>query len=390
MNDNEFFKALQTSFSSSDSIDDILDEVDNSKLVKKLIDWVQYSFTFFERSKIVKLFEILKFDLTEVKKCDYPMGGYKYHYELGPSIKIFIQGEVNKNGEYVNLLQMSGDGCRTFEKRGGNYLELFNFMRINKAKATRIDATHDVLTDRWFTIQKIEDYANAGLFTPKRKIVIINGKSRDGKSEGKTIYFGNIHASDMSICVYEKDKERISKNDYDAVQSDVWIRVELRAKAEHAENFVNEYCLTEGKLEEFITEFLYGNLDFKSANSKDESIRRRETASWWKDFLNFSVKRKISVSNHKTSDLKIKKNWLKTSVSSTLLMLFLADGDGFFEYVKDLILEKASELDNTQLVMINEYLQEKGYIDKLTRDDCEMKLRLLDENKYNMFNKKKD
>ena len=57
MNDNEFFNSLQTSFSSSDSIDDILDELDNSKLVKKLIDWVQYTFTFFERSKIVKLFE---------------------------------------------------------------------------------------------------------------------------------------------------------------------------------------------------------------------------------------------------------------------------------------------------------------------------------------------
>lgn len=368
-------------FENTLDFDYLMEKVEESRLVNKIHDWVQFTFTFNDLKLIRELFSILKFDLDEIQYHDIKIAGYKSWYEIGPNIRLLVSGEKNKEGDPVNLLEISGNGCRDFEKRGGNYYDLFMFMIKNNAKATRIDSSHDVFTNKWFTMEKLVYFTEKRLFSPARSTKVINGYDRHGKSSGKTIYIGK-YDSPMSICIYEKDKEREARSDFDAIQSNVWIRIEVRAKQEHAQTYINEFCLREGDYDNFITEYLYSVLDFKEENSSDERIRRRNTISWWRDFIGFSKKQKFSYKNYKTPDLKVKKNWIKTSVSHALLLLFLAEGDDLFDYLKMIILDKGSELDKTDLVMINEYLESLGYDDKLNMDDCKMKLRLLDNKKY--------
>lgn len=361
--------------------DFLMNKVDESKLVRKIFDWVQFVFTFTELTLIRELVKLLKFDLDEIQYHDWSYAGYKCFYELGKNIKIFICGQKNKDGDPVNLLMMSGTGCRDFEKRGGNYYDLFMFMIRHKAKASRIDSSHDVFTEKYFTMDTISFYADNHLFTPNRHVEFFGGSGKDGECSGKSYYIGR-KTSDLFINIYDKLREREAKSDYDAIQSNVWIRIEVRAKKEFAERFVNEYCLIDNGDNEFISDFLYSVLDFKDADSNNKEVRQRPTAKWWSDFLNNTKKRKLRYDSVKTPDLKIKKNWLRTSVSHTLLCLFLAEGDNFFEYIRNLILEKGTDLDNSDIVMINEYLESLGYDDKLNMDDCKMKLRLLDNKKY--------
>jgi len=268
-----------------------------------------------------------------------------------------MKGPKNKLDLQVNQLEMRGMGCRDFEMRNDKsnriYYKLFKFLDDNNFKFNRIDITHDVFTDEYFTIEKLVEYINNGDYTSQLRDVEIKQKINGDGEVVNIIYFGSIN-SDCCICIYDKNAERIGKHDYDAVKNAIHYRIEVRLKHSRAEQFANNFIENETNSMQMISDYLYYLLDFKDPTDNDVNKSRRKTAKWWLDFLQISKKEKLSMQS-KSSSLQVKKEWLRTSVARVLMLYYLAETDFFENYLKILIIEAFNKFNEKDLVIINEY-----------------------------------
>ena len=332
-------------------------EFKDTPKVKKLFDYVSGTFTFNDLDLLHKLFKILGYDNHEIFFNQTYRQGYQNFYELGENIKVLMKGPKNKLDLQVNQLEMRGMGCRDFEMRNDKsnriYYKLFKFLDDNNFKFNRIDITHDVFTDEYFTIEKLVEYINNGDYTSQLRDVEIKQKINGDGEVVNIIYFGSIN-SDCCICIYDKNAERIGKHDYDAVNSAIHYRIEVRLKHSRAEQFANNFIENETNSMQMISDYLYYLLDFKDPTDNDVNKSRRKTAKWWLDFLQISKKEKLSMQS-KSSSLQVKKEWLRTSVARVLMLYYLAEPDFFENYLKILIIEAFNKFNEKDLVIINEY-----------------------------------
>lgn len=310
--------------------------------------------------KLQRLFELLTFpDESERTFEDYSIGGYRQGFiTLGEHIKIFFGGAINSNKLYHNKLEMSGQACKDFVERGGDWFQLFSWLLSNGANFTRVDCAIDVFTDKYFTMEKLYTYAKKYWYvSPLRKWSYEHGG--DSSTEtfiGETLYFGSAYSNTL-ICIYDKKLERFR---YDIeVFVPTWIRVEIRFKQERASWFINNFLgLRSGDHDfSFISKALFAVLEFKEPTisgraTKDSNKSRWDTAQWWLDFLKVSEKADFS-HEKKISTLEKKIDWMERSVSRSLSQVYVFDSGHFLEFIFTMIRDKIEDFNNLDFSIIN-------------------------------------
>lgn len=362
------------------------------------IDWLSCSFDFLQMDyknapplswqereykkgieKLNRLFEILTFtDKDEITFYEESKFGYRGgYYVLGEYIKIFFTGPQNKNGLYTNFLDMSGAGCKDFIDRGGDFVKLFDWLLANGAVFTRVDTAVDVFTEKYFTLDKLEQYViNHSYISPLHSWEIVKSGDRTTETHtGKTIYIGS-KSSKTLICIYDKKLEQFSKGN--ETFNEAWIRVEIRFKKDRAEWFVAKFLQhSKGDRDySFIINALYTVLDFRDrTNSKNRNDWAK--CKWWTDFLGDVVKADFGRGEKIPLSIERNKDWLEHSSPKIMSRLFYYNPNGFLELIFKMIIQKHEELDNSDFEAINKARLKQG-LPKLTDEEKEQIKNTLD------------
>lgn len=350
-------------------------------------DFIQFDYTsdnyiekFLKEEKLLdELYSLLTFsDSSERERVFGRFNGYQFGYvQLGEFIRIYFGGAVNKFGLKHHKLEMSGQACQDFVNRGGNWYKLLKFLMLNGANFTRIDCAIDVMTDKYFNLEKLYYYAkNRYYVSPLRQGEFITSWDGDDLA-GDTLYIGSMH-SNTFICIYDKKLEQFRKGI--EIMNPAWIRIEIRYKQERANWFVSEFLNnTENDNDfSFIAESLYAILEFKEKplNSFDSNRTRWPTSIWWLDFISVATKADFKSKVKYKQTLERKVDWLNRAVSKTLLQLYHLDPNTFIPFILEVIENKSEDFDKTDLSIINNYRVKNG-LDKLTIDDIVSQKELL-------------
>lgn len=365
-------------------------------------DWLTCTFDFFQMSykfaplyswqkkeydegldKLNRLYDLLTYpDKKERYYEDINLAGYHDGYiVLGEYIKIWFTGAINSNKLHHNKLEMSGQACKDFISRGGDFNKLMDWLLINGAKFTRVDAAIDVMSLKYFTFEKLLFYSkNMYYVSPMRKGKTIKSWDKSTRTyDGDTIYIGS-ESSNTLICIYDKILEQFSRGII--VNSEAWIRIEIRFKQDRAMWYVGEF-LNHNKGDNdysFIMSALYAVLEFKEPTkngnlTNDSNISRWDKADWWLKFLGNVEKADFKKDDDEPQTIERKKLWMDKSVSKTLSQLYYYDPNEFIQFIYKLVYKRDEDLTNTDTTMINNYRKKKKLplltdeeIDKLSND----------------------
>lgn len=178
---------------------------------------------------------------------------------------------------------------------------------------------------RWHKVKRIEDIV-------------------DGKSSGRTYYFGSS-SSDATIRIYDKAAERRAAGENFVGD---WIRVEIEAHNKRAHKIAEHIATHQGDWQAWAAGLIKGYLDFKIP-SADSNKSRWLTASWWDELLGFTSKERLtfSVGVRTIEDIE---SWFDRQLAPSLCALQVVKSkDGLSEMIS-----KASyRLKEQHIAMIN-------------------------------------
>ena len=148
------------------------------------------------------------------------------------SISIMYDGNENMG----TCLEMSGQGCRTFESEGtGDFDGLFQLFqdRQDLYHVTRLDVAFDDHTGLLDMDQLAMDVQDREYVSRMKRVEvnidIVDCSDRDGK----TIYFGR-KSSEIMFRIYDKAYERNLSEDVH------WVRVEMQLRGDRAFSFIQQ------------------------------------------------------------------------------------------------------------------------------------------------------
>ena len=155
--------------------------------------------------------------------------GYRNGLYFG-SISILYDG----NPGMGICLDMSGQGCRTFEEYGsGDFIALFRlFSQDERFHITRLDVAfddHSGILDIRQLFYDTDDQGGGQQFVSKFRKSKIEKSFKDGRP-GISIYHGS-EQSDIMIRIYDKAAER------GLPETQHWVRVELQLRRDRASQF---------------------------------------------------------------------------------------------------------------------------------------------------------
>lgn len=183
-----------------------------------LIDWLSITTKELDEIRVTQLIEMedIPWELTKGARGYHDrlyFGGISIHY--------------NGRDDMGVWLEMSGQGCRTFESLGsGNYEYLFNFVRSGRGNITRLDVAFDDHSG----LLPLDDIVQDTLeqrFVSKSRFWDVNISS-----QGKSLYHGSPK-SDIRIRIYDKAAER------NCAPGTHWVRVELQLRDKRAFRFIS-------------------------------------------------------------------------------------------------------------------------------------------------------
>ena len=257
-----------------------------------IYDWISFS------TRKHKPDEIM--DLIGMRDCPWEIltsgNGYTHrHYFGGVSIS-FIDGDMSHVGGFY-LLDMSGQGCRTFETYGnGNYDNLFKLVqreqgkpwKIQDVRLTRLDVAYDDLTGV-LDLDKMLDYADRHYFVSRFATKNIEQIAMPGENGriAKGLNCGSKANGLVYIRIYNKALER-GFDEKACSELNIpfpfhWVRCELQLRKENACGFVNK--LPYNTLSGLYTGVLKNYLSFREPDPDDSNKRRWEESPWWTAFL---------------------------------------------------------------------------------------------------------
>ncbi len=255
---------------------DILTEVpDFSKEIpagnRIIIDWVSFTTS---KHDVVELVDFLGLSGCPFETVNGSKGYQYREYFSGISIH-FSEDRTAQNG--FIWLEMSGQGCRSFETYGtGDYETLFNLSRQypDECRIKRLDVAFDD-RENVFNIDQICDETKAENFVSRLKTyeVIYSNK-------GNATYFGS-QKSNIYIRFYDKAKER----GYDSGIH--WVRCELQLRDVNSQGFVNR--LKDESIQDLYLGVLKNYLSFRVPDEFDSNKRRWDVATWWDNFISDAV-----------------------------------------------------------------------------------------------------
>ena len=163
------------------------------------------------------------------EEMEHGRNGYRKGLYYG-SISIMYDGNENMG----TCLEMSGQGCRTFESEGtGDFDGLFQLFQDcqDLYHVTRLDVAFDDHTGLLDMDQVYRD-TDEQLFVSKFRKTVIEKAFTDGRP-GITIYHGR-KSSEVMFRIYDKAAER---NLSEQVH---WVRVEMQLRGDRALSFIQQ------------------------------------------------------------------------------------------------------------------------------------------------------
>ena len=206
----------------------------------------------------------------------YGVKGYKSRkYYNGININ-FCSDDPDK---YL-WVELSGQGCRMFESYGnGDYKKIFSWILTNPdVNITRLDIAFDD-RESSLNLQNIKDSLRNGDYVSGFKTWEISDDSKGGC----TIYLGS-KKSDFFFRIYDKAIER---GFYDR-SCGQWIRFEAQLRHDRAKAWIESSFQP--------NELLYllsGYIRFIDTDSNDSNKSRAPLASWWDQFIDYSLSIKL-------------------------------------------------------------------------------------------------
>mgnify|MGYP003295597908 CR=1 FL=1 len=261
------------------------EEVEIPKFNRLIYDWVSFSTRIHTPDQIM--------DLIGMRDVPWEIvnghNGYTFAHTFGGVSIYFCDGEMSHVGGFY-LLNMSGQGCRTFETYGnGDYDKLFRLVQKEEGKPkssqdvrlTRLDVAYDDMTG----VLDLKNICNKTLyneFTSRFKTPpqVILQPASDGLSREfvpSSVNFG-LRRSNVYIRIYNKALERGYVEDLH------WVRCEMQLRSEDACGFV--FQLQDHQMSEVYCGALRNYLIYRERNDNDSNKRRWEESSFWIDFLN--------------------------------------------------------------------------------------------------------
>lgn len=280
-----------------------------------IIDWVSFTTRLHTVSDIIRLLRLenVPFEIlvgSKGKRYRYYFGGISIHYDE-------IQMDVI-TGDYV-WLEMSGQGCRTFETHGnGNYQALFDAAIENPKEVhlTRLDVAFDDMTgvfdiDLLCDETRLENYTS---FLKKYQSIYSNA--------GNTVYLGS-RTSNLLIRIYDKAQER----GYDKNEKH-WIRCELQIKDENALGFIKK--LQDKSISEVYRGVLKHYLLYREPSETDSNKRRWKIREWWDKFLDDAISMSIWAKPGVLYNLSVCEKYVLTQPASSIKTLIEIHGKNAF------------------------------------------------------------
>lgn len=207
-----------------------------------LIDWLTVTFKDLSPEMLKSMLGLSgeNWSTKQSFKNGYPMDLFfgNIHIWYGADDPSFYKDGFNENGQWITAamkarndmgicLNLSGQGCRTFEEHSSvSWLSLFEMIQKHNGHVTRLDLAYDdhmgVIDIRRFACDiKERSYRSKAKYAE-----VLWSDDQEHDIEGLSVYVGK-KSSDVLIRVYDKAAERGYKDRH-------WIRIELQLRSDRA------------------------------------------------------------------------------------------------------------------------------------------------------------
>lgn len=246
-----------------------------------LVDWFSFTAKEMDYHDVTRLLGMEACDW----EYDYGNRGFQHKISYGSVHVHFNEPEFTGSTAGYIWLEMSGQGCRTFETYGnGNYEKLFKLVLDDfkkhpserKIRPKRIDIAFDDMTG-------LLDVKNIFWKTYDQSYVSRLRRSEchaafENGNRGLSVDFGS-KTSNVFIRIYDKAAER----GFTPEEVPHWVRCELQLKEENAGGFL--FAASEKGMKTVYQGVMKNYLSFREPDDSDSNKRRWEESPWWTDFL---------------------------------------------------------------------------------------------------------
>lgn len=385
----------------------MIEVLENNKLnIRYGEDWVKFKFSY-EYSGDINEDEIFRYDLL-TDECKAIFNDIfhilKLKYVESDEItyskrwgRIYKYGNMTlcvdpadfmadkENGKRYMIFELSGDGCREFERRGGSAIEILTYISCCKnLEFYRLDIATDLFTDKYFSqedlIMKVvnKEYVST-LKSPKDNFDITN---MQGILNNAWSFTWGKHGSNQFV-IYNKAVEMKKKLNKKDMLEKFWIRFEIRFVGDSAKlvgrQLANAYG--NGNVGDFVSSLLQKKIKFIKQKELNLS---RDSEMWenWNEFL-------LAIGNNQEVITSFKSqiddvptmiyrwyNWLAENVRATLQKLYLISPESFDNLMSKIIKVKPYEtipnIKKNELRVINECRNSLGYQSINYEDICSL------------------
>lgn len=215
-------------------------------------------------------------------------------------------------------LEMSGQGCRDFETFGnGDWLSLFEFVKLSGGKVTRLDIAFDDFSGL-LDLRIMSEFARRFWFTSRSQKVRIMEESEDSEPDhmGISVCHGS-KSSDLYIRCYDK---RVEKHAWDIPH---WVRLEVQLRNDNCPGFLQAPGFLGPKFRSVIANYL----NYRCPDPDKQSNKRTwKVAPWWSRFLQGAA----ALSVNQKKDVEYNKDRLDKHIygrnHNSIRTAILADG----------------------------------------------------------------
>lgn len=325
------------------------------------VDW--FSATFKETSDPWEVSRIIGIDHTRFKHAKNGKFGYPQalFYE---NIYILYGGNENMGIH----LEMSGKGCRTFEKYSNlDWVDLFIRLKVHyiaRANVTRIDLAMDDFQG-YFKIPTLISHLKNGSVTSLFKIArhIENIVIKTGEEKGHTLYLGRPD-SDIQIRFYEKNIEQQMKGNIIPEDCTIWNRTEIQARDDRAQNIVALLATQKFETGQIISGTLKNYVNFRRKHfsngklTQSDNKSRWDVCPFWLKFLGDAEKIKLTMRPEEPS-IPRKYRWIDKSVNKTIAILANVWPTQYQTMLETIMLDGIEKITDDEWTMIYDFKQNK-------------------------------
>lgn len=270
------------------------------------------------------------------------------HGFYGYKDRIYYDGiSIHYNGRNDDmgiLLEMSGQGCRTFEtfSTHKSWEKLFDISMQKDYNPTRLDIAYDdkcALDDKpILDIKKIAREVKAQRYLSKMRSweVIYSNK-------GTSVNIGS-KKSDTYIRIYDKAMERGGLDEH-------WVRFELQLRRDRVKAFI----INQSPIGIKFKGVLLNYIRFVVPNKNDENKSRWKTQKWYQDFI--GDVEKISIYTKKDIDYNLNhiECYIMRQAGNSIYTYIACMG---LEYFQTKLKKRPTQLNKKQEALILSYKQE--------------------------------